>query len=79
MTLGSDEAVQKLALGRTDTKFDSQNTQARDDSTSICLSTMNIENESSSPSSSLTSAVNLITAAFMTRDKDKADQYSKEE
>ena len=79
MVLGSDEAVQKLVFrGGTDSTKDAQTTQARIDATSICLSFLNLELEPSSPSSQLTSAVNLIAASLVTNDKDKADQFSKE-
>ena len=77
MVLGTDAAVQNMVYGKTDSNKDNQTAQARTDATALALSHLNLDNDPSSPSSLLTSSVNLIAASFITRDKDKADTWSK--
>jgi len=77
MVLGSDDAVQNLVYGKTDDNKDVQTTQARTDATALALAHLNLDADPSSPSSLLTSSVNLIAASFISRDKDKADVWSK--
>jgi len=75
MVLGTDDAVQTLVFKRVNNAADTATTQARTDATSIALSELNLTTDPTSPSASLTSAVNLIAAGMLAKEEVESKRY----
>jgi len=75
MVLGTDDAVQILVFKRVNNAADTATTQARTEATSIAYSELNINTDPSSPSASLTSAVNLLAAGLLAKEEVESARF----
>lgn len=75
MVMGTDDAVQILVFKRVNNAADTATTQARTEASSIALAELNITTEPSSPSSLLTSAVNLLAAGLLAKEEVESKRF----
>ncbi len=75
MVMGTDDAVQILVFKAVNNNADTATTQARTEASSIALAELNITSEPSSPSSLLTSAVNLIAAGLLAKEEVESKRF----
>lgn len=71
---GSDDAVQYLALKRTDNNLDNQTSAYRDIATSYINAYLNRTTDISSPSDSITRCANLLSAGLMMTSAQSIDE-----